>query len=127
MRRIIGRRSGPFGPSKGGLAMHVRSLLAVAALGSAVAFAGLAATTSAASAATVEGKIASVGIDEQTVTIKKKAYRLSEGAKVLVSGKPASFDDLKPGMTCEMNVAYRTEAKSLSCSKKDLPVEPARK
>jgi len=107
--------------------MHVRSLLSVATLGTAVAFAGLAATVPSASAATVVGKISSVGTDEQTVTIKKKAYRLSEGAKVLVSGKPASFDDLKPGMSCKMNVAYRTEAKSLNCSKKDIPAEPALK
>lgn len=107
--------------------MHVRSLLTVAALGTAVAFAGLATTTSTASAATVEGKISSLGTDEQTVTIKRKAYRLSDGAKVLVSGKPASFDDLKPGMTCKMNVAYRTEAKSLNCSKKGIPAAPVRK
>lgn len=94
--------------------MRTRTFLTATALGAAIAFSALAAPS--ALAKTVEGKIASIGDD--TVTINKKSYRVSDGAKVLVSGKPGSFGDLKSGMTCKATVAYGSEAKTLNCTGK---------
>jgi hypothetical protein len=96
--------------------MRTRPFLIATALGAALAFSALAAP--GASAKTVEGKIAAIGDDARTVTINKKAYRVSDGAKVLVSGKPGSFDDLKTGMKCKATVAYGAEAKTLTCTGK---------
>jgi hypothetical protein len=96
--------------------MRTRPFLTATALGAAIAVTALAAP--AASAKTVEGKIAAIGDDARTVTINKRAYRVSDGAKVLVSGKPGSFDDLKAGMTCKATVAYGREAKTLTCKGK---------
>lgn len=97
--------------------MRTRPFLTATAFGAALAFGALAAAP-AAQAKTVEGKIASIGDNAHTVTINKRAYRVSDGAKVLVSGKPGSFDDLKAGMTCKATVAYNSEAKTLSCKGK---------
>jgi hypothetical protein len=98
--------------------MRIRPLLTATALGTAVAFGSLAVTAPAVLAKTVEGKISSVGADAQTVTINKKLYRVSEGAKVLVSGKPGSFANLKAGMTCKASIANSSEATLLNCTAK---------
>jgi len=90
------------------------SLLTATALGAAIAVSAL--TAPGAVAKTVQGKIASIGDDARTVTINKRAYRVDDGAKVLVSGKPGSFDDLKPGMNCKATVAYNSQAKTLTCT-----------
>jgi len=97
--------------------MRIRSLLPAAALSAAVVLGGLAATAPAAWAASVEGKISAIGADSNTVTINKKSYRVSEGAKVLVSGKPGSFESLKVGMQCKAQLGHK-EATSLNCTGK---------
>jgi hypothetical protein len=98
--------------------MRIRTSLTAAALGIAIAFGGLAVTAPAALAKTVEGKVMSVGTDTQTITINRKIYRLSEGAKILVSGKPTSYASLKPGMTCKASIANSSEATLLNCTAK---------
>lgn len=98
--------------------MRIRPILNATALGAAIVFGGLAVTAPAAHARTVEGKISSVREDSRTVMINKKSYRVGEGAKVLVSGRPSSFGDLKSGMKCKANLSYGVEAKSLICTGK---------
>lgn len=93
--------------------MRIHTLPIVAA----IAVVGLAAGVPPAFAASVEGKISAIAADTNTVTINKKAYRVSEGAKVLVSGKPGSFDSLKVGMKCKAQLGHK-EATSLNCTGK---------
>lgn len=93
--------------------MRIRSLPVIAAF----AAVGLAAGVPPAFAASVEGKISAIGAETNTVTINKKSYRVSEGAKVLVSGKPGSFESLKVGMKCKAQLGHK-EATSLNCTGK---------
>ena len=97
--------------------MRTRTLLTATVLGTALAFGGLAVTAPAALASTVEGKISFVTATQHTVMINKKAYRVSDGAKLLVSGKPASFADLKNGMNCKATLNHGVEASALTCTK----------
>ena len=97
--------------------MRTRTLLTAMVLGTALAFGGLAVTAPAALASTVEGKISSVAAPQHSIMINKKTYRVSDGAKVLVSGKPGSFADLKTGMNCKATLNHGVEASALTCTK----------
>jgi hypothetical protein len=95
--------------------MRTRNLLAASVLGTALVLGGLAVTASGALAATVEGKIYS--LSQNSFMIGKKTYRVSDTAKVLISGKPAAFADLKSGMKCSATVAHAIEAQALTCTR----------
>ena len=97
--------------------MRTRTLLTATVLGTALAFGGLAVTAPAALASTVEGKISSVAATQHTVMINKKSYRVSDGAKVLISGKPGTFAGLTAGMNCKATLSHGVEASALTCTK----------
>jgi len=65
----------------------------------------------------VEGKILYVGADGNSVNIHNKNYTISEGAKILISGKPAGVSDLKPRMNCKVTLAH-AEARKCVCTRK---------
>jgi hypothetical protein len=97
--------------------MGTRTLLTATIFGTALAFGGLAVTAPAALASTVEGKISSIAATQHSVKINKKSYRVDDGAKLLISGKPASFADLKTGMNCKATLNHGVEASMLICTK----------
>ena len=97
--------------------MRTRTLLTATVLGAALAVCGLAVTASAALASTVEGKISSVAATQHTVMINKKSYRVSDSAKVLISGKPGTFASIKAGMTCKATVNDGVKVSILTCTK----------
>jgi len=95
----------------------MRTLQTATVLGIALAFGGLAVTAPAALASTVEGKISSVAAAQHTVKINKKSYRVSDEAKMLISGKPGSFTEIKVGMNCKATLSHGVEASTLICTK----------
>ena len=99
--------------------MRTHNLLAASVLRTALVFGGLAAIVPVALASTVEGKISSVSAATDTFMIgkNKKSYRISDTAKVLISGKPGNFTDVKNGMNCKAHIANAVEALQLICTK----------
>jgi hypothetical protein len=97
--------------------MHTRSLLAASFVSTALLLGGLIVTAPAAVASTVQGKVSFVSPTQDTFRIGKKTYRVSDTAKVLISGKPNKFDNVRNGMKCSAKIAHAVEAQMLVCTK----------